>query len=299
MEGLNGRLASEAPSSSSSDLYATDTPTDAPKDVPKDVPKDATGDPARGFAKVSKPGRASPPKENGLHAQLVGPDDDDSEVAMDLSDDAASNASADPGPAPTGMKRKLSDAEAVSNGVAHFAEAVAKKPKFSGLPSFAPGSHARYPAIAGLPTELWQQVFMHLPPAMLCRCLRVCKTFNLYLSGVKAAPAPKRVPTRAHLQDSEAIWINSRRICFPAMPRPLADFKELQMLQLLTQQWCQACRKPPVHRPVTSIFNAGPGVDGLRVIYPFGVRMCGKCLDGHTITVRVRMRQLWSSFSSQ
>ena len=37
--------------------------------------------------------------------------------------------------------------------------------------------------------------------------------------------------------------------------------------------------------PATTPFNAGPGPDGLRVVWPFGIRACGRCIESNTLKV--------------
>lgn len=273
MAEFNGRQASETPSSSSSDLYTAQT-TDR-----KDVPSTTTN----GFAAPPASAKASPTP--------VYDDAGDTSEDMDMSDSSSSAASSDlgaQGPAHAGAKRKLSDAD-MENGAdaataAHDSIAPTKKAKLS-MPAAAnkPG----LPATVGLPPEIWQQVFIHLSPAILSRCLRVCKLFNFCLTQMKAAPpASKKGATHARAVDSEAIWTQLRKTTYPSLPRPLVGFSELQMFQLIGGSTCQSCGKPQVKHPVNNVFSAGPGEAGVRVIFPFRLRLCGNCFTNDSLTVR-------------
>lgn len=129
---------------------------------------------------------------------------------------------------------------------------------------------------------------MQLPPAGLARCLRVCKNFNNILTNFKAPPAKKNAP-KVRILDSEVIWMNSRKNTYSTMPRPLQGFTELEMLQLIGCQSCQTCGKLPVkpQPPPTTVFDAGPGETGVRVIWPFHLRICGSCFTRDALTVGV------------
>jgi hypothetical protein len=139
-----------------------------------------------------------------------------------------------------------------------------------------------------LPMELWQHVFLLLSPAMLCRCLRVCKSFNRILTKEVVAPVSSmsnKKDGKVRSIDSETIWTNSRRSFYPSMPRPLAHFSELAMLTLIAGSKCQFCDRTPLPSFGTTPFNAGPGMDGCRVIWPFAIRSCGRCLESKALRV--------------
>lgn len=299
------RDASEAPSSSSSDFYNTDAPATEQQTTaippPAAADADAEASMARAYSSdldvpdtntvtISHDAHADAVADNGANESA----DDDSGSEMDCSSPSAPPS---PGPQPApdmpvahiasannhaGAKRKLSDAVDAAVAVPPAsAEDSSKKRKLmlSALPVDAPNSP---PRTARLPAEVWQRVFMHLSPAMLCRCLRVCKPFNLYLTQLVAPPPSRpsrRDQTKARIMDSESIWIHSRKIQYTTMPRPLAAFSELDMLKLVGGRTCHFCARTPVPVPATSLFNAGPGAKGVRVIWPFGIRACGPCLE--------------------
>ncbi|KAM0714835.1 hypothetical protein Q7P37_009299 [Cladosporium fusiforme] len=269
-EEVNGRQASEAPSSSSSDLYtAHATP---PKEA--QGPKDTQLNPMNGHVVPQKP--AQPP--------VVFEDDGDLSSEMDVSDASSSTVSADqdaPGPSHAGEKRKLSDTDPHAANALAGASEPSKKVKLSFPPAY---TGATLPVTAGWPPELWQQVFIQLSPAMLSRCLRVCKSFNFYLTQLKATnPTGKKGNTKARVQDSESVWTHSRKTAYPTMPRPLLDFSELRMLQLIGGTTCQSCGRPHVKPAATNVFNAGPGETGVRVIWPFRLRLCGTCFTNESL----------------
>ncbi|KAK4957161.1 hypothetical protein LTR10_005119 [Elasticomyces elasticus] len=223
------------------------------------------------------------------------PDDADSSEEMDVSESSRSSPEAQPEKPPhMAAKRKLSDVADTLDLLeqALDEETAPKKPKLTATaatPATATVTPSGSPA-ERLPTELWQQIFLRLPPAMLSRCLRVSKTFNAYLTQTKAQPSAattrkgKAVKTRiASVQDSNAIWTEARKNYFSNMPRPLGDMTELAMLQLIGGRTCQFCARLPMPAPATSPFNSGPGPDGMRVIWPFGIRTCGQCLERNTL----------------
>lgn len=268
MAQTNGRQPSEAPSSSSSDLYA------AHAAEPTKTQPSAT----HGANIPQKTAQAQPWPDLE--------DDGDSSSEMDVSDSSSSTASSDPESRPShaGAKRKLGDTDPRDASVAPAAQQVVKKPR----KSHPVVGHSPNPLMtAGWPPELWQQVFMHLSPAMLSRCLRVCRSFKFCLTQLKAPNVPrKRNAPVARVLDSEAIWTQARKHTYNTMPRPLLDFSELQMLQLLGGASCQSCGKPHVRSLVTNVFNAGPGESGVRIIWPFRARLCGKCFVDESLTVR-------------
>jgi hypothetical protein len=275
MADFNGRQASETPSSSSSDLYTAQTAD------------------RKAMSSTATNGSIVPPVS--AKAQSTPAYDDAGDVSddmdMDMSDSSSSAASSImdvQGPAHAGEKRKMSDAD-MENGAsaataAHDSTASTKKVKLS-LPSAL--DKPDLPPTVGLPPEIWQQVFTHLSPAILSRCLRVCKLFNVCLAQMKAAPpAGKKGATHARAMDSEVIWSQLRKTTYPSLPRPLVGFSELQMLQLVGGNTCQSCGKLHVKHPVNNAYSAGPGETGVRVIFPFHLRLCGSCFTNDSLTVR-------------
>ena len=287
MADTNGRPASEAPSSSSSDFYNNDAPDTQPDVLAAAIPPAADQNGAAASANTQEDGGAD--------------DDSSSEMDVSISSREASpeqRHKLEPMPMPEPLtdvaqqpsaKRKLSNTVDVANGALQTSDDPLKKRKLS-TPS-RPVFHGGVSNPLALPTELWQQIFLYLPPAILCRCLRVCRTFNNCLTNIKGEPTPGRTQPKAKGQprvrmlDSEAIWSHARKNFFPNMPRPLARCTELEMLKLIGGKTCQFCERPPAPSPATTPFNSGPGPDGLRVFWPLGVRACGRCIETHTLKV--------------
>ena len=134
-----------------------------------------------------------------------------------------------------------------------------------------------------LPAALWQYIFCFVPPVFLGRLLRVNHTFNSYLTATDSSKNMAS-SSRNILQPltPEAIWVASRRRFAPGLPRPLHGLRELDMWQLLVGRKCQRCGKiKDADTPVKSEnpWEAGPGNSGVRIVWPFGIRCCGSCLQ--------------------
>ncbi|GAB7352667.1 hypothetical protein MBLNU459_g3031t1 [Dothideomycetes sp. NU459] len=135
---------------------------------------------------------------------------------------------------------------------------------------------------AGLPAEVWQHIFLYFPPDTLSRCLRVNRAFSSYLTRLTANMSVRLPPRHNGVKvlDSDAIWTSSRKLFAPNMPRPLSGFGEMQMFQLLGGKRCQGCGAMPAHPPSAATpYTAGPGANGVRVIWSFYARLCGRCFE--------------------
>ena len=275
MDDLDGRDGSEAPSSSS-DFYNTTSPGDRPHLHPPEE------------APVPERLQATTATDD---QDAVAGKDEDSSSEMDLSvSSRASSPEPEPEPEPhTGAKRRLSatfDNAQVADELTDATEDLAKRRRVSAGPSPAANGNAQEPAeLPELPVEIWQHVLSYLPPAMLCRLLRVSRSFKAYLTDTVATPAARGNRSHVCVLDSEAIWTQARKIWLGKLPRPLPRCTELQMLQLIGGKTCQFCNRAPVPSPATTVYNSGPGPDGCRVIWSFGIRACGRCIEGHTLTV--------------
>lgn len=145
------------------------------------------------------------------------------------------------------------------------------------------------PRTAGLPAEIWQYIFLYLTPDNLSCCLRVNKPFYTYLTSTTAAMSIRLPPKRSGLKlmDGESIWASARKVFAPNLPRPLAGFSEMQMFQLLGGKACQICGQPPSGQVnARTPYDAGPGTVGVRIIWSFSARMCGKCFDTTSLKVK-------------
>lgn len=139
-----------------------------------------------------------------------------------------------------------------------------------------------------LPPELWQHIFTFVPPLFLGRLLRVNRLLNALLDPSKALP-PGRYQSHSSvsLQDQDHVWSVARKRFTPGMPRPMSSMSELGLWRLLLSSSCHFCAKKATSDPPSSSspWNAGPGTEGVRIVWPFAVRSCGSCLQTHLIKV--------------
>lgn len=139
---------------------------------------------------------------------------------------------------------------------------------------------------SALPAVLWQHIFCYLPPVFLGRMLSVNHAFNTYLTPSKSEENPIRLlDSSVQPLKAEIIWALSRRRFHPGLPRPIHGLNELEMWRLLKGNGCQICEQVKVDTPVANPqdpWESGPGHTSVRVIWPFGLRCCGRCLQEHT-----------------
>jgi hypothetical protein len=136
-----------------------------------------------------------------------------------------------------------------------------------------------------LPAEIWHHIFTLVPPRTLGKVLQVNKKFNTYLSHHGSTPQRRNTPPTPRSAVSvllpDAIWQSSRRRHWPKMPAPLMAKTELDMWRLLCSGTCHYCGCPSRKNPVEAQAKSGgpgPGVDGVKTIWPFSVVSCGPCL---------------------
>lgn len=137
-----------------------------------------------------------------------------------------------------------------------------------------------------LPAVLWQHILCYVPPVFLGRMLCVNHAFNTYLTPSKNEETPSPLPNSI-LQPlkPETIWAISRRRFCSGIPRPTHGLNELEMWRLLMGNGCQICEQVKVDNPVANPqdpWESGPGDTGVRIIWPFGLRCCGRCLQENT-----------------
>ncbi len=136
-----------------------------------------------------------------------------------------------------------------------------------------------------LPPELWHHVFRFVPPVFLGRLLRVNHAFHSYLTSNAAEWEPGEASSWTGVVrplDAETIWAASRKRFAPGLPKPLRNLKELDMWRLLRGQACQLCGQTKDPVPMAGDVNpweSGPGDRTVRIIWPFGIRSCGSCLE--------------------
>lgn len=137
--------------------------------------------------------------------------------------------------------------------------------------------------------EVWQHIFTFCPPKTLGRLLEVNRLFNVYLD-----PSSQVQCERPHALSKTAvpflypnhIWQASRRRFWPGMASPLQDKTELYMWQLSCSSTCQHCGLTmPLQTDPSDAWQAGPGKDGIAIVWPFATRCCGSCLLTHSTKV--------------
>ncbi|MCJ1477033.1 hypothetical protein MMC13_005704 [Lambiella insularis] len=140
---------------------------------------------------------------------------------------------------------------------------------------------------SSLPIQIWQHVFCFVPPVFLGRLLRVNRTFHSILNpDLCALPKPdSNYAGAASFQSAGTIWAASRRRFAPGLPKPLDGIHELNMWRLMRGDKCQICgekSKLLTSSTTSNPWQSGPGSIGVRILWPFGVRCCGKCLNIHS-----------------
>lgn len=137
-----------------------------------------------------------------------------------------------------------------------------------------------------LPAVLWQHIFCYVSPVFLGRLLCVNHAFNTYLTPGKSEEDPAPLPNSIiQPLKAEAIWAVSRRRFCPGVPRPIRGLNEPAMWKLLKGHGCQICEQIKIDTPVAipqDPWASGPGDTGVRIVWPFGLRCCGRCLQENT-----------------
>ncbi|KAF2731294.1 hypothetical protein EJ04DRAFT_545306, partial [Polyplosphaeria fusca] len=140
---------------------------------------------------------------------------------------------------------------------------------------------ARFPHLeqrTKLGPAIWQHIFLYCPLATLGRLLQVDRAFHSYLTDVRIAPNAKPDSGCLRLLKSESIWAAARNAVPKKPPKPLSGLSELQMWQLVWSKTCQFCGKASSQSPGEKIWQQGPGPGGVRIVWPFAIRVCGLCL---------------------
>ena len=139
----------------------------------------------------------------------------------------------------------------------------------------------------GLPISIWQKIFCLVPPVFLGRLLRVNRQFNTILTSTVSSAISQDDQGQ---QTAEEIWTASRKKFAPGLPRTLPGLTELDMWRLLRGGTCQLCGEKKVLLTAGSVsdpWRPASVENGVRVIWPFGVRSCGNCLKSHSEQVGI------------
>ncbi|OKL58509.1 hypothetical protein UA08_06267 [Talaromyces atroroseus] len=132
-----------------------------------------------------------------------------------------------------------------------------------------------------LPMEIWHYIFSFLDPKALGVLLRVSRTFHGFLTKDRD-PLDSSASAKGVLKpvSSNFIWSSARKLFHPGMPRPLANMTELDMWRLIRATNCEVCGKndsSPPSPTSSSAWERGPGINGVRIFWPFGIRACCQC----------------------
>jgi len=166
-----------------------------------------------------------------------------------------------------------------------------KKARLDGETEKPSVSNGMVPDKSLLAPEVWHRIFTFCPPKTLGNLLSVNKLFHQYLSPSSSdqsglpPSAPQGVLSVLKPHD---IWQSSRRLYWPRMPTPLRSMSELGMWRLLCSTRCQECNKSPSREAgaLVDYVHNGPGTEGVTLIWPFGIRVCGPCLLQKAVKVR-------------
>ncbi|KIW65536.1 hypothetical protein PV04_07790 [Phialophora macrospora] len=138
--------------------------------------------------------------------------------------------------------------------------------------------------LADLPPEILQHVFTFADPITLGRLICVNRTFRSLLDPACRLPPNSASSMIKHLpiRKQDFIWTISRRTFLQGFPKPMDAMTELEMWRLVRGHSCQFCGKKVTQLlsySTSDPWNAGPGLDNVRPIWPFRVRSCGRCLQ--------------------
>lgn len=162
---------------------------------------------------------------------------------------------------------------------------------------FGPTARVKYSSrCRDLPIEIWQRVFCFVPPVFLGRLLRVNRAFNTYLTAGDTNQQYSKPSPSGKLKalNPDTVWAASRKRFCPGLPKPIRGLLELEMWRLLRGRHCQKCgevKDASSNVNSESPWELGPGATGVRVIWPWGVRICGQCVQTHSEKVKIIPRR--------
>lgn len=172
---------------------------------------------------------------------------------------------------------------------------VGKRPRLSGpdLPQGANLGQSSNKMLLHLPSEILQHIFCHVDPVALGRLIHVNRLFRSLLDPAVSLPQPSGVDkvVGLRLRKQDLVWAISRKTFCTGFPRPLEGMTEIAMWRLIRGTLCFFCNTSPSrphHSVVLAPWDAGPGKDSVRTIWPFRVRACTSCLKPRLIKVRRR-----------
>lgn len=136
-----------------------------------------------------------------------------------------------------------------------------------------------------LTVEIWQHIFSFVPPVFLGRLLRVNRAFQKMLTPTDSKEVLPTTAGALPYRSADSIWGATRKRFCPGLPKSVPGLNDLQMWRLLRGNNCQICgAKKPLSTTHASPdpWRSGPGADGVRVFWAFGIRSCGPCMQKAT-----------------
>jgi len=95
---------------------------------------------------------------------------------------------------------------------------------------------------------------------------------------------PDKRVDHCQVLDSESIWVGSRKVFAPSLPPSFPGITERALLSLLGASICQSCGVEPSDRMMTQVLNMA-STTGVRIIWPFAMRLCPPCFSAESVTV--------------
>lgn len=213
------------------------------------------------------------------------------QLHLGLNDTTRSNSSPIGTPRDEGSrKRKYSDAaEQIPNGHDEgISREVRKRMKSDGpLPKWRTSEGRLQQDKSLLPAEIWHHTFTFCPPRVLGLLLQVNRSFNaqLDISSPYHSTLPSPAAVLQPLQP-DVIWRASRLLFSQGIPGPLTDRSEIDMWKLACGSLCQFCgKKQSEMATAMDQWHPGPGENGVRPVWSFGIRTCGACLEHRSVKV--------------
>ncbi|EXJ86947.1 hypothetical protein A1O3_03901 [Capronia epimyces CBS 606.96] len=141
--------------------------------------------------------------------------------------------------------------------------------------------------LGDLSIEILQHIFTFVDPISLGRLIRVNRSFRSLIDPAVSLPQASGQVKHLTIRSQDLIWTISRKTFIQGFPKPMNAMNEIEMWRLALGRRCQYCnrkaRQGEPSLPRLSPWNAGPGMENVRTIWPFRVRCCGKCLEPRLI----------------
>lgn len=244
---------------------------------------------------------SSPAQPDERKTSVPGDGESDEEGEVSSSEDE--NASSNKGPAArqAGQKRPADESSPTSTSLradADVAAAVNKRVKLTPLHDALQTGDWRtdyrdqegrlLKDFSKLPAQIWTHIFTYAPPSTLADLSKISRGFRNLLVSTGPVDTSSGPPVTGGVLKPlapDSVWALSRKLYYPSMPVPLEKQSEFDMWNLLERRKCQFCGKSGQDASEASPglpWEPALGDDGVKIIWPFGVRSCGACLVKHS-----------------